>query len=471
MKFLKINKISLPVKYLNIDDPVQVIPHVGNFGFTVEKMNIFCFKGADKQINSLLKTITLDIDIEEDDFTCYTGLNPEEVLKAQKDHKSIFSINLFSNNKKRNINLNAFNQTCIGIETSLGYVVEAHQIRLDLSKFILLAGGIITFFLAKKLSDNSAFFYLCGVLLGVFASVLVLIWFASKLIPKKPLMYGALLSGWTLVAFFTRFFYDNIYQIVIVYQKYVLIYVIATSLISFGVCYYLGPPKNKRSKNLIMWSLQLGALFAIYSSSDYLEAILGIIGTCIFLYYCPKQLPFPTVFRRMWIRCFPPKPRLLSREEFEEQGRLETAKALKELQQFVQSPNCKQWKVVMNLSQPTRFASFVEGGEHLTLDETRLHEETINDFSDDDNHSDSSDSSYPDESVHVDQSANIIQKSKINVLKYPVNQNLRASFNNSIRKNINTSTPTVTPLSNGNSLRPRRSKSSIISYEISDDDE
>lgn len=468
MKFLKINKITIAVKYLEIDDPVQVIADVGRLGFSVEKMNIFCYKGAEKQINSLLKTITLDIDIEEDNFSCYTGHDAEEVLKAQKNHKSIFSFNLFSYSKKRNFNLNAFNQSCIGIETSLGYVVVAHQIRLDLSKFILLAVGIVTFFLAKKLSDNPAFYYLCGVFLGVFASVLVLIYLASKLIPKKPLMYGAFLSGWALVAWFTRFFYDNIYQIVVVYQKYVLIYVVAMSCLSFGVCYYMGPPKSKRSKNLIMWSLQVGALIAVFLSSDYFEAVIAIMAGCVILYYRPNQLPFPSIFRRIWTRCFPPKPRLLSREEFEEQGRVETAKALKDLQKFVQSPNCKQWKVVMNLSQPTRFASFVEGGEHLTLDETRLHEDTINDFSDE--HSDSSDSSYPDESVHVDQSVNIIAKSKLDVLK----PKLPINFNKSIRKNVNTSTPTVQspviPVSNGTSPRSRRNRS-IINYEISDDDE
>lgn len=172
------------MKILQVDDPVKVLQEVGRLGYAVEKMNIFCYTGSEKEIGSLLKTLILHIDIEEDDFTCYTGYNSEEVVKAQQSHKSYFSFNLFSHTKKRSIKLNAFNQTCIGIDTSSEYIVTLQQIRTDLSKFALLAGGIVIFFMAKKLSDNSAFFYLCGILTGVFASVLVLIWFASKLIPK-----------------------------------------------------------------------------------------------------------------------------------------------------------------------------------------------------------------------------------------------------------------------------------------------
>jgi hypothetical protein len=172
------------VKFLNVDDRVHVLQEIGRLGFAVERMNIFCYTGSKKEIGSMLKTLILNIDIEGDDFKCYTGFDQKEVVAAQQSHKSIFSFNIFSNTKKRNIKLNAFNQTCIGIDTSSEYSVALQQIRMDLSKLVLLAGGMLLFFLSKRLSNNSAFFYLCGILTGVFASVLVLIWFASKLIPK-----------------------------------------------------------------------------------------------------------------------------------------------------------------------------------------------------------------------------------------------------------------------------------------------
>lgn len=82
------------------------------------------------------------------------------------------------------MNLNPFNTTCIGLETAEEHQITLNLIRLDIVKLLLLVGGAFVFFTAAKLSRNDAFFYLSGILLGNFASILVLIWFISKLIPK-----------------------------------------------------------------------------------------------------------------------------------------------------------------------------------------------------------------------------------------------------------------------------------------------
>ena len=466
-----------------------MIPDVGRFGYAVEKMNIFCYKGDEKHLSYLLKTVILNIDIEEDDFTCYHGNTEDEVKAAHENHKSIFSFNIFSHSKKRTIKLNPFNQTCIGISTSNEYTVNVLQIRLDLTKFCLLVTGLFLFLLSSKLSKNSAFFYLCGILLGVFASVLVLIWFISKLIPKvsghfygqrvvstnilnfcfqKPLMYGALVSGWALVAYFAQMVFDNIQPLLFHYQKYVAIYIITTSVISFGVCYYMGPPKNERTKRLIMWALQLFGLIAIYFSSDLQEAVFAIIGLTVFTYYCPKSKFLP--FRRIYNRFFPPKPRLLTSEEYDEVGRRETEKALHELREYVKSPNCKQWKTVMNLSQPTRFASFVEGEAHITQDETIEHGKILNELSSDEdnlNDSDSSSgSSIIQESIVVDKSLNLINKSK---LKQMPNFNKVRVLNNSVK--ITTSTPTSNGKVKRNLRNDSRKSARNATYELSEDED
>lgn len=166
---------------------LYVPTEIGNFGYVVEKMNIFCYKGIEKDIAYYLKSVSLHVEIEDDDFTCFYGNNALEVKNAHESHKSIFSFNIFSHSKKRNIKLNPFNQTCIGVQTSSEYFVVLKEIRVDLTKTALLIAGLLLFFLSSKLSNNSAFFYLCGVLLGVFASILVLIWFITKLIPKVSL--------------------------------------------------------------------------------------------------------------------------------------------------------------------------------------------------------------------------------------------------------------------------------------------
>lgn len=163
---------------------VHVAPEVGKFGFNVERLKIYCYAGGEKDFVHLLHSINLKLEIENDDFNSYAGNSERDVKLAHKNHKSIFSLNFMSRNKKRVITLNPFNHSCVGIETGKDYKVLLKVIRLDLTKLMLLIGGIILFFSSAKLSKNYLFFYLTGVLLGVFASFMVIIWFCSKLIPK-----------------------------------------------------------------------------------------------------------------------------------------------------------------------------------------------------------------------------------------------------------------------------------------------
>jgi NEMP family len=147
-------------------------------------MNVYCYEGSEKDVANLFQTITLTIDISDDDFNFYYGYSESDVKQAQKNQKSFFSFNFFSQNKKRDFLLNPFNQTCIGIETASEYKVMLKKIRMDITKILLFIIGIVVFFLASKLSQNEIFFYLSGMILGVLTSVLILIWFLSKLIPK-----------------------------------------------------------------------------------------------------------------------------------------------------------------------------------------------------------------------------------------------------------------------------------------------
>lgn len=275
-------------------------------------------------------------------------------------------------------------------------------------------------------------------------------------------MYGVLASGWTLTAYFAQIIYDNIRPIFVSYQKYVVMYVLAMSFISFAVCYYKGPPKHERTQDLIKWGLQVVALIAIFFSSDFREATIAIVIACIILYYIP--LNFFGVIQRIWRRKFPPKIKFITKEEFHEQGREEAEKALKELREFVKSPQCKQqWKIVMNLSQPGRFASFVEGEQHVTLDETVAYEnvELSTDESDDD-------SEEYDESLVVDENLSLIKnhKSESNKLTNGNSQSRLARPNQSFNRTpaqVTSSTP------NGRSRR-RESRPAQNTFEISDDE-
>lgn len=200
-------------------------------------MNIFCYEGQEKEFSKLLHSITLNIEIDGDEFTCFRGDDSKSVEEAYQSHNSIFSLSLLSRSKKR-IMINPFNDTCIGIASAEEYKVSLRLITLDLVKLAMLLSGVVVFFAARRLSSNGLFFYLSGISLGNAASLLVLIWFVSKLFPRKPLMYGVLASGWTLAAYIGQKLVDNVQPIIVSYQKYVIMYIAAASVISFGFCYY-----------------------------------------------------------------------------------------------------------------------------------------------------------------------------------------------------------------------------------------
>lgn len=165
-------------KYESTPKPSQSI-----LGFKGQELKVYCHTARDKSVLNIFNTLTLQIDIDNDDFTQYAGANEEMVQKAHEDHKSIFSFNIMSS-KKRILQLDPFNKSCVGVETSSFYTVHLQIIRLDLWRIIYMAVGLFVFFTAASLSQNPLFYYLSGILLGIFASFLVVIYFISKLIPK-----------------------------------------------------------------------------------------------------------------------------------------------------------------------------------------------------------------------------------------------------------------------------------------------
>lgn len=57
------------------------------------------------------------------------------------------------------------------------------------------------------------------------------------------------------------------------------------------------------------------------------------------------------IFRR---RKFPPQAKLLSSEEYYEQGARETKDALDSLRKYCSSPDCAQWKIMLKLNDSKR---------------------------------------------------------------------------------------------------------------------
>ncbi|XP_020707365.2 nuclear envelope integral membrane protein 1 isoform X2 [Athalia rosae] len=325
-------------------------------GFHIEKqisgLHIYCYKGKMKYLFHIWQTVLMNLDVDGESYGQYDGKSAAEVAQKYEELRTSWSLNLF-NTKKKEIKLNPFQQTCIGIETSHVYRITLKSIGIDFWKVTLLILGIIVFLFAKKLSYDPIFYYICGITLGVTTSLLILIYLISKLLPKGKTMYLLAAGGWTVSLYLGQLIWENAQMIAVQYREYVIWYIIITSLISFVVCYRFGPVTNKRTKTIIQWFLQASSFVMIYCSSHFDEAAVGICILLVIGYNFPHS--FVRKGKSYWKAKFPQRRKLLTEDEYHEEGMRETEHALSNLREYCSSPECNQWKTVLRLNDPIRF--------------------------------------------------------------------------------------------------------------------
>ncbi|EDV91692.1 nuclear envelope integral membrane protein 1 [Drosophila grimshawi] len=334
-------------------------------------LRTFCYPAKSRSLISLFETVELTLSIANDDYSQYDGRTPEEVLQHYSEHRSLFSITLFSQKRQR-VQLSPFERQCLGIASKQPYNVGLRHVQLDWMRLVQLSVGLIIIWSAGQLAKNSVFYYLAGIVLGICASFLVIIAITAKLFPRRPMMYGVLIGGWTIALYIIRQLVHNIRLILVTYRDYVVWYLAITGLVSFLICYRIGPPKNPRSQNIIKWVLQaIGAVIAFLSSWHTSACSVILAGTFLAL-YCPDSLI--NYARTVYKRRFPPKRRLLTQEEYYQVSVNATARSLAELRDYVNSPDCRQWNMMSTLRDPMRFATFANGAPHL-------YDEEIEDYS------------------------------------------------------------------------------------------
>lgn len=335
------------------------------------KLSVYCYKGVPTHLFHIWQTVYLSISLNPEEYSLYHGANTNEVVTKFESQRSSWTSQLFTFRSK-NIKLDPFNVSCVGVDTAESYEVVAHVIRIDLYRVFQFFCGVFLFLAAPRLSSNPLFYYICGITLGVTTSFLILVYILSKLIPKRPAVYGFLVGGWTIGIYLFQFLWQNVKTIVINYQSHVFAYMIVTGFISFVICYRFGPVTDPRSKNLIKWSLQVAAIIAIFFSSQHQEAAVALVIILLSYYNFPSS--WTSRLLATWKKRFPPKAKFISEDEYHEQGARETVKALDELRKYCSSPDCNQWKTVLRLREPIRFAQFMEGNSHLIDDELMEYE-------------------------------------------------------------------------------------------------
>lgn len=156
-----------------------------NPGYFTSDLQIYCYSGKDKHLAYTFQTVNLDLEIGNDDFVQYDGGTPEEVHSHYENQRTIFTwMHLLSTNKKKQVKMNPFNQTCVGVETAHPYRIRLHLIRVDFWKVASVIVGIIIFLAANRLSEAPIFYYVGGVLIGILCSLFLIVYYLGKLVPK-----------------------------------------------------------------------------------------------------------------------------------------------------------------------------------------------------------------------------------------------------------------------------------------------
>lgn len=154
------------------------------FGQFEPDLQIYCFQGSAESLATMFQTLRFRLHIDSDDFSQFVGHSPAEVRELYENQRTIFSFSMMNTGKRTQIKIDPFNQTCLGIESPHKYELQLHAVRLDLEQLLMLAIGLTLFCYAKTFSQTPLFYYLTGIALGIFASLLVAVYFISKLFPK-----------------------------------------------------------------------------------------------------------------------------------------------------------------------------------------------------------------------------------------------------------------------------------------------
>ncbi|XP_076165924.1 nuclear envelope integral membrane protein [Ptiloglossa arizonensis] len=342
-------------------------------------LQIFCHNANTKYLIHMWKSLTIHLNTIIDNYDLYDGKTPREVVEKHDENQRSWRFNLFNTKKDNRLKINPFEDICIGVYVYPSnvhkYTINITETRVDAFKLMLMVLGATVYWSARKLSGNPLFYYLCGVVLGITTSIIILVYFASKLLPRGKVMYLMVATGWTMSFYLLQALWENMHLIAVQYKECVLWYILGTSVISCAVCYRFGPVTNARTKKLIEWFLQIGGLITMYYSSYFREATFFCCIVIILLHNFPVGLLLKG--RNYWKNMFPERRKLLTEDEYRKDGIRETHKALNELKGYCASPKCNSWKTILKLKDPIRFAKFMEGDSHLSDDELQEHDDEI----------------------------------------------------------------------------------------------
>ncbi|CAB3978140.1 Hypothetical predicted protein [Paramuricea clavata] len=310
----------------------------------------------------------------------------DKVYEKFKNQSNSWYAGLFtprSDEQRTTLSVSPYGNNCFAISVD-SYPCKAegevifHKLKLFYPVAMIL--GMVLFYTADEVGRSILFYYTAGISLGMIMAVFLLLFVVSKFIPQRGVGYAFMFCGSSVALYFFRFIKDQIVKGEFADIKIFYAYFMFAGIISFLYCYYRGPIESARGLDIMRWSLQSVALFMVYYSIRCEKISLAFVLILI----ATKWISLPAIphyiLTRGWIpyrvQSYFRGPRFITAEEYEKEGVEETAKALKALREYCESPECNTWRTVSRLKSPKRFASFMSDGVDITLEEQQEFDET-----------------------------------------------------------------------------------------------
>ncbi|XP_017796221.1 PREDICTED: nuclear envelope integral membrane protein 1-like [Habropoda laboriosa] len=244
-------------------------------------LKIFCHNVNTKSFMYMWKSLPIHLSTNTENYDLCNGKTPPEVLEKHENQR-YWRFNLFGTNKSNKFKINPFEEVCIGI---YAYPSNLHkhsmsitETRIDVYSLILMIMGTIIYWNAPKLSESRIFYYFCGT---------SIVYYLTKLLRWGKIMYRMVATSWTMSVYIIQALWAHAHIITVEYREWITLYILLTSFISFIICYWFGTITNARTKKVIQWFLQIGALFAMYHSSYFREVSIFSCIVIILLYNFP----------------------------------------------------------------------------------------------------------------------------------------------------------------------------------------
>ncbi|CDW58612.1 DUF2215 domain containing protein [Trichuris trichiura] len=316
-----------------------------------------------KQAKSILyawKSVSVNVDFGDVSDAKYTMMFGDNLTKLREELKNKNSWLWFlrSPDLFKRTTLDPFTNSYIAIHSSANYYISLHINEFDLFMFGSTIFGLALYFMANKLSQITATYYACGAVSAVLGSVVVLFIIIGRMMPRRPLSVAFYWCGWGV--FF--FLWSYIKSIIFAYRKWIVYYVVFVSLAAFSWIYRWGTPIHFRTKQIFEYAMRIVGAILVYLNCQIRELSISVLVGIVVAEFTPID-----GFLNWWDRLYPPRVKLLTKEEFEMQGKLQTSKALEELRSFCNSPEFSRWSVLSRLSDPHQFAMFMDGADHLSF--------------------------------------------------------------------------------------------------------